>query len=913
MTLPVIMFAVAALLLLVALIEPVAVKLKLPPSVLFAGVGILIGAAATFFYYTDYTDSLNEIAQVLMSLPIDSSTFLYIFLPALLFQTALTLDVRRIVEDAAPVLLLAVVAVIVATVGIGFSLELVSDQPLVVCLLLGAMVATTDPVAVVGIFRELGAPARLTRLVEGESLLNDAAAITLFVLLLNLLLTGRSATFGEAAISFATHGIGGAVLGYVAGRVTAGLFRFVRDLPAALVTVSLALPYLVYVAGEHLVHVSGVVAVVAAGMTVNVTGPTRVSPDSWRHLREIWEQIEFWAASLIFVLAALLVPKLLSGVEWWDVVPLITLIAAAFATRAAVLFGLLPVLTLLRLSQRVNTRFKVMILWGGLRGAVTLALALAVNENPDVPEDVRIFVASLATGFTLLTLIVNGTTLRPLIRLLKLDRLSPFDAALRDSVVALALDNVRSSIVRTGEASDIPKPIVEAVTKPYDQRIEVAMAQATAQANVLDRDRITFGLVTLVDRERELLLAHFRERTVSIRIIERLLAETERLRERARAGGRVEYNRAARQMLGYPIAFRAALGLHRTLRIDAPLAKVLADRFERLLILRIVLSELTPFVGERIAPILGDRVAEIVEDILEQRREATKRALDALELQYPDYSRSLEQRFLVRTGLRREELEYDNLAEDRMIGAEVRSALDREIEAARLASEERPVLDLGLDLVALASRFPLFRALNPQQIAQVTKLLRPRFAVPGERIIRRGERGDAVYFISSGAVEVTTAGDPVRLGRGDFIGELAILTGEPRNADVTAIAYCQLLVLDAGDFRAMLDREPGIRAEVERVAAVRLGLYTQPVAAAETEASAERPSAALEAAEAAEANAGDGSDAARGGAEAEGLPPAAPADAAAGQPPLRGDVAAFAAVLEAGTEAEDAKRKRPER
>lgn len=241
--------------------------------------------------------------------------------------------------------------------------------------------------------------------------------------------------------------------------------------------------------------------------------------------------------------------------------------------------------------------------------------------------------------------------------------------------------------------------------------------------------------------------------------------------------------------------------------------------------LRIVLGDLAPIVRQRIAPILGTRIADLVEEILTQRREATVRALVALELQYPDYSVTLERRFLARTGLRREELEYENLFAERMIGTEVLHVLKSEIAARRRQSEERPVLDLGLNTRQLVAQFPLFKHLNDKQIAQVTRLLRPRFAVPGERLIRRGDHGDAVYFISSGAVEVTTANEPVRLGRGDFIGELAILTGERRNADVTAIAYCQLLLLDAEAFRSFLDRSPDIRAEVERVATERLGLY----------------------------------------------------------------------------------------
>ncbi|WP_208948256.1 cation:proton antiporter domain-containing protein [Segnochrobactrum spirostomi] len=823
LTLQLILAAIAGLLVVVALLQPVAERLQVPASVLLATVGILIGAVAALILYSPWTNSFDTLARVFVDFPITADTFLYIFLPLLLFQTALSLDVRRLVDDIAPILLLAVVAVLVATAAIGFTLAPVSGQPLVACLLLGAIVATTDPVAVIAIFRELGAPARLTRLVEGESLLNDAAAITLFVLLLELLLTGKETTVADGLLRFAIAGIGGAAFGYFGGLVATGLFRFVREIPAAIVTISVAVPYLVFIGGEELFHVSGVVAAVAAGVAVNIHGPTIVAPDPWRHLREIWEQIEFWAASLIFVLASILVPHLLGDIGLWDLVPLGALILAAFLSRALVLFALLPLLSFLKVSERVSNAYKVVIVWGGLRGAVTLALALSVTENAGVPPEIQRFIAATATGFTLFTLLVNGTTLRSLIHVLKLDQISAFDVAMRDGVVAVALGNVKDALRYTAETAEIPKDIADRAIRPYDKRIEdVRQRTDTKRADVIERDRLKVGLVALADRERELVLELFRERTVSIRIIEHLLTDIGRLRERARTGGRVEYNRAAKEMLGYSLRFRIALRIHRWLGWERLLSDALSDRFERILVMRIVLTEMKPFVAERLNAVLGERLGGIISDIVDQRHQAVARSLAALELQYPDYAQVLEERFLTRSALRREELEYDNLFEDRLIGTELLHDLKRGIKAKRAASEIRPKLDLGLDTRQLVAQFPLFKDLDGVEVLQIAKLLRPRFAVPGERLIRRGERGESVFFISSGAVEVALAQGPLRLGRGDFIGELALITGGRRSADVTAISYCNLLILEGEDFQALLARNPDMNTKVQSVAAQRL-------------------------------------------------------------------------------------------
>lgn len=835
MSLPYILAAIAGLLVVIGLSEPLARRLKLPPSVLLAVVGILIGTGASFLLFSALPSGLDPVAAVFVFPPLNSEVFLYIFLPALLFHASLSLDVRRLLEDAAPIFLLAVVAVIVATFAIGYALVPISGQSLLLCLLLGSIVATTDPVAVIAIFRDLGAPARLTRLVEGESLFNDAAAIALFVLLLDALTTNKEITLGTAAQTLAASAAGGVLVGILGGWAALAIFRVVRDVPAALMTISLALPYLVYVVCELALNASGVSAVVTAALVVASGGAKRVPPDAWRQVTAIWDQIAFWASSLIFVLASLLVPKLLGGVDLGDLASLIVLVVAALAARAVVLFALTPILSLARLSEQVPNPIKAVILWGGLRGAATLALALAVTENGLLDNDQKRFIAVLATGFTLFTILVNGLTLRPLIRVLKLDQLSPFDRALRAEVLALALGNVRDAVATAADDYDIAPAVAREAGRPYEARIATSKVEAEKAADILDRDRVTLGLVALADQERSILLEHVNERTVSLGIVSLLLVDAERMREFARANGRVGYRRAARQALRYPLAFRVALRVHRYTGFDRWLITELAERFERLLVSRIVLGELVPYVRNRITPLLGERVGEIVEEILALRRDSVAKALDALRLQYPDYANDLERRFLLRIATQQEEREYRNLYADHLIGSELFSSLERGIEQTRTSVERGPKLDLGMRTRDLVAQFPLFAGLTSKQIDRVVRLLRTRFAVPGERLIRKGERGDSVYFISSGAVEVNTGERRVRLGRGDFIGELSLLYGGRRNADVIALGYCQLLVLEGDAFKKLIARYPEIGTEVERVAEARLTVNGRNPHAEETE------------------------------------------------------------------------------
>jgi len=180
-----------------------------------------------------------------------------------------------------------------------------------------------------------------------------------------------------------------------------------------------------------------------------------------------------------------------------------------------------------------------------------------------------------------------------------------------------------------------------------------------------------------------------------------------------------------------------------------------------------------------VRPALGERVASLIADMLRQRLERTTTALDALRRQFPDYAATLETRFLRQSALRREMGRYQSLFEEGLIASEVYQDLKGSVADAQ-TEVERPRFDLGLDTRHLIARLDLFSSLSDTQLERVQKLLRPRFTVPNERIVRKGERGDAVYFIASGAAEVVLPDRRIPLGSGDVFGEMALLSGTPR-------------------------------------------------------------------------------------------------------------------------------------
>lgn len=812
---------IASLFLVIGVAEPLAARLRLPYSVILASIGILIGVGAIFFLRTDLTDALNPVAEAILGLPIRSNVFLYVFLPTLLFQATLGMNLRRMLDDWVPILVLAVVAVVAATLSVGYALSWASALPLAACLLIGAIVSTTDPSAVVAIFRSISAPRRLARIIEGESLLNDAAAIALFGLFMGFVMLGvPDPSLLDALARFPLLIFGGAFTGWLAARIAVWVMALFSRHELAQISISVALPYLAYIGAEQSIGASGVIAVVAAGLTLNLTGPGRLPPQAWASLRELWDVLAHWAGALIFILAALLIPRLLEQVRVEDFVLVGVVILAAIAARVVILFGLLPLLTALKFSPSVERPYRVAILWGGLRGAVTLALALAVTESFRVPDGIQRVVGILATGFTLFTLIVQGTTLRWIIGRLGLDRLSPIDEALSRQVVAVALQTVREDVARITENYELSHNIVRSEAKRFGERLDEAVKTAEDIADILDRDRVTLGLIALAGHERDTILARVRERTISARMAEQVISDADRLIEGARSGGRSGYNRAARRSVAYGRTFRAAGLLHSRLRLSRPLARMTADRFELLLSQRLVLRDLGAFIDGRIRRIHGRRVADLLHESLSRRVDAVETALEGLRLQYPGYAEELERRFIRRTALRLEEREYATMREDGLIGAEVYTKLMVDLDVRRAAAEDRPQLDITLQRVELVRQFPLFAALEEPDLKRLSRVLKTRYVNAGDIIIRKESTAKSVFFIASGAAEVETAGQTWRLGRGEMFGQMAILMNNTRRTEVRAIAPSTLLELDEARFRRLLTRsaalQDAVRASAEK-------------------------------------------------------------------------------------------------
>jgi monovalent cation:H+ antiporter, CPA1 family len=382
----------AWLLLGAAVLGMLARRARVPYAVAFAVSGLLIGQS-----------------RVAVAPRLEPELVLLAFLPPLLFHAAFRVDVRELRRVVRPVLWLAVPGTLITTLVVGAALSWGLGLPLGVGLLFGTLIAATDPVAAAGVFARLGAPRRLTVLAEGEGLVNAGMAISLYVVVLALVRTGGLdplRALGELAWGVALGVAVGVGMGILVSRLT----RLIED-QLVWMLLSTALAYGSYLAAGSL-GASGALACAAAGLVYGSDRrEVRVWPETWARLRGLWEFQSFLATGALFLLVGFSADVAALARQAG---PLAVAVAAVLAARVLVIeiaARLVPARW-----RPLEERERAVLVWGGLRGALTIALALALPAA--TPE--RELLIVLAFGVVLFTLVLPGLTLGPLLRRLRL-------------------------------------------------------------------------------------------------------------------------------------------------------------------------------------------------------------------------------------------------------------------------------------------------------------------------------------------------------------------------------------------------------------------------------------------------------------------------------------------------------------
>ncbi|NPA31151.1 MAG: Na+/H+ antiporter [Chloroflexi bacterium] len=399
---------------------------------------------------------------------------LAVLVPPLVFEAAFHIKFDQLRRELGLVMLLAVPGVLLTTWMVGWllSVSLSGTLTLPIALVFGALVSATDPVAVVALFRALGAPKRLQILLEGESLFNDGTAIVVFHLVLGQVLQAHGDEFllGPAIVEFTKVAGGGLFVGLALGLVASLLIARVDDhlIETTLTTV---LAYGAYLVAEEFFHVSGVLAVVMAGMIAGNIGPRGMTPTTRISLLNFWEYAAFLANTFVFLLIGLQVDL---GLVWQYRWAVLQAIAAVLVTRFVIVFGLSLVF-----RRALPPRWAVVLFWGGLRGAISLALALGLPT--ELGAQARGLLQALAFGVVLFTLLVQGLTIEPLIHRLGLiggaaeeREFQRLRARLR--AAQAALERIQT-LHRQGVLTDATYRNIEPILRQRQQRLQQAIAE----------------------------------------------------------------------------------------------------------------------------------------------------------------------------------------------------------------------------------------------------------------------------------------------------------------------------------------------------------------------------------------------------------------------------------------------------
>jgi monovalent cation:H+ antiporter, CPA1 family len=399
---------------------------------------------------------------------LNPALILNLFLPILLFESAINTDISRLRSTLKPITMLAGPGVLVCCGVTAIALKYSLGLDWIAALLLGILLAITDTVSVIAVFKEISVPSRLTTIVEGESLVNDGAALVLFNLVLQAHLTSSSVPILEGAQKIFIAIAGGSLLGVAIGYLSAGLLKRSDDnLSSILLTVAIALG--TYQAG-YAIGVSGVVAVVIAGLIVGNIGVSKeVSASNRVTLFSFWEYAGFGVNTFIFLLVGVEVD--LSTL--WNTLPAVLLAILAYQTgRILSVYPLIAIVN--RFDRPIPWRWKHVLFLGNIKGSLSMALALTIPASLTN----RSFLIAVVFGTVLLSLVVQGLSLPWLIQKLNLTRVS---AARRET------EDLRAQLITAKAAQDeldgmlkkgvVPKAVYEELRSLY--QVQVAKAEKT--------------------------------------------------------------------------------------------------------------------------------------------------------------------------------------------------------------------------------------------------------------------------------------------------------------------------------------------------------------------------------------------------------------------------------------------------
>jgi CPA1 family monovalent cation:H+ antiporter len=804
------------LLLIAAAIHALTKRLRLPYSVILVLVGIALASLA---------EGSGEFFPLLKQLAISPDLILYVFLPTLIFESSLNLDSRQLRQNIAPIATLAIPGLLISTTLIGFIVHWATPIPLLPALLLGAILSATDPVAVMALFKQLGAPQRLGVLVEGESLFNDATSIVLSRILIGVIAAGTldSSTLNNGLLDFIVLFFGGLLSGVVLGGLTAYLLGLVESDSPLEITLTTVLAYASFLLAEELLGVSGVMATVGAGLTLGGWGRVKISPPVRIYLDHFWEQMAFIANALIFLMLGLRV-ELQALWESLDLLPWVVI--AMLLARAVIIYGLMPLIGRLPGSKPVSFAYQSVMFWGGLRGAIAIAIVLSLPHF----EYAETFVA-LVMGAVLFTLLIQGITIEPLMKYFRLDQPPLADrlALLERDLVANKQAEQRVSHLLSGGLFSAP------LARRLQQQCRESIQQAQQQISILRESEM--------DQSHEIAMLYLRALSEEKSFYDRMYAEGH-LSEGAYRElavvlilqiDAIRFHGAFEHVHSHRMRRRLEKALYQLLE-HSPRLSPFGERLRMKRIIRNYEDVWGHYQGSgRVIRYLSELQQlesipqQVIEEVLGHYRKwhgFARKQLDLVSENFPEMVNSMQERLGRRTVLLAEleatETQMENGMLPKGLGEAQIAQLNHQLNLLRGETIEK----LKLDPLQLLQKVPLFMQLESTVLAELETMVHPHTLEAGSTIIEQGDSGDSLFLIARGVVRVThlVDGEEHELGTlmaGDFFGEMALMHHVSREATIRCASPCMLYELKSEDFDCFMKAQPEITEVLRQTANLR--------------------------------------------------------------------------------------------
>ena len=738
---------------------------------------------------------------------------LYLFLPVLIFESAINLDARSLMKDIAPILVLAIPALVISTTIVGLGLWFIEDFNIIYALIFGALISATDPVAVISLFKELGAPHRLTVLVEGESLLNDATAIVLFNILLGISIWGQFGVFDfyVAVAEFLKVFFGGLGVGIIIGIVTSELLNRIHANISGYLIMSIVVAYSSFAISEHIMHLSGVMAVVSSAITLGLLGANRIPQREKETVDETWDILALVCNSLLFLLVGLSVDVSLLFSHLDTIFVAIVLVLVA---RAAGIYTLVPSAVSIFKLPNISMREKHIMWWGGLKGGLAIAIVLSIPTT--MPGRETLIYVTL--GVVIFSLLVNASTVRPLMRKLGFDKFTDQEEIELQHGLKQSFSQAENILKIFKKANIIPRSTKKIIQEKTKKIFEVSESTSDTYT------KTHYVKVTALRMEMKELkylydIGFLQYYTyMNMKILLQRESDNLELNEKKNAEKNATIKQSPfirleksiiKQLREHDFA-SSFLSRYQYLRFSQTLQRNIAG----LLICKKVMEKIDS---------LDDVEGEIKKNIInqyKQRHDRRKKRLEDISANFPEFYERYETRLFEKVSLNAADFfireAYNNSEFGTKIFVNIKKRIDDAINELPKITDSIPVLQ-PREMIAMV---PLLQGLSDKLIDQLSNRAKELTFLQGDLVIEQGEKGDSLYIINHGELTIYKTehiDKPIaELKSGDFFGEMALLGEQVRTANVKVNKPTSLLRLTRKDVLLMAENEPELKNRLER-------------------------------------------------------------------------------------------------